>query len=115
MAKDNKDQEVSENNKRRELLRSNSFNLRFNDFEMEVINAFCKKYGIKNKSKFMRESIITAILKKFDEDYPTLFNSSPVKKTEDKETKECNDNNEENIKASPSWINLTLELPENDD
>ena len=113
MAKDNKDQEVSEH-KRRELLRNTSFNLRFNDFEMSVINAFCKKYGIKNKSKFMRESIITAILKKFDEDYPTLFNPCNKIKLENKETKEEN-NNQNNSKEEPDWINLTLELPENED
>jgi len=42
--------------------------------EMNALNAFCEKYKINNRSKFMREAIITTILKKFDEDYPSLFN-----------------------------------------
>ncbi len=41
--------------------------------EMNALNAFCEKYKISNRSKFMREAIITTILKKFDEDYPRLF------------------------------------------
>ncbi len=45
----------------------------FNSRELEAINLYCDKYKINNRSKFMREAIMTEILKKFDEDYPTLF------------------------------------------
>ncbi len=55
------------------LLRSNRTTLLFNQREREAIDLYCQKYGITNKSKFMRETILTEILKKFDEDYPTLF------------------------------------------
>lgn len=41
--------------------------------EMRAINRYCEKYRVSNKAKFMRETIVTAILKKFDEDHPTLF------------------------------------------
>jgi len=44
-----------------------------NHREMNVLNAYCEKYKIQNKSKFMREAIMTAILKRLDDDYPTLF------------------------------------------
>jgi hypothetical protein len=50
----------------------------FNKRELQAINHYCKKYKIKNKSKFMRETIITSILKKFDEDYPSLFEEKPT-------------------------------------
>lgn len=55
------------------LLRSNRTTLLFNQREREAIDLYCQKYHITNKSKFMRETILTEILKKFDEDYPTLF------------------------------------------
>jgi hypothetical protein len=55
------------------LKRKNKKSLTFNDKELSVINNFCKKYKITNQSKFMREAIITVILKKYDEDYPSLF------------------------------------------
>lgn len=50
----------------------------FNQREIQAINHYCKKYKIKNKSKFMREMIITSVLKKFDEDYPSLFEKKPT-------------------------------------
>lgn len=45
----------------------------FNDSELEVINAFCKKYKIVNHAKFIREAVISTILRKTEEDHPTLF------------------------------------------
>jgi len=50
----------------------------FNKRELQAINHYCNKYKIKNKSKFMRETIILSILKKFDEDYPSLFEQKPT-------------------------------------
>ncbi len=44
-----------------------------NSREMRAMSHFCKKYKINNKSKFIRETLVTAILKKFDDDHPTLF------------------------------------------
>jgi hypothetical protein len=47
--------------------------LLFNDAEMEAVLHFFKKYKIRNQSKFFRETIISAILRKIEEDHPTLF------------------------------------------
>ncbi len=55
------------------LLRSSRTSLLFNQREKEAIDLYCQKYKIKNKSKFMRETILRQVLKRFDEDYPTLF------------------------------------------
>ena len=49
-----------------------------NKRENQAIEHYIKKYKIKNKSKFMREIIITSVLKKFDEDYPSLFEKKPT-------------------------------------
>ena len=66
---------IVENNRSKEekLRRSHRTSLLFNKREQEAINLYCEKYQIRNKSKFMREAIMTEILKRFDEDYPTLF------------------------------------------
>lgn len=45
----------------------------FNDRELNALNSFFDRYKIDNRSKYMRETIIMAILKKFDEDYPTFW------------------------------------------
>jgi len=62
-----------DNKKDEKLRRIHKTSLLFNSREQEAFNLFCEKYEIKNKSKFMREIIMTQILKRFDEDYPTLF------------------------------------------
>lgn len=59
--------------KNEKLRRTNRTSILFNHREQEAINLYCEKYKIGNKSKFMREAIMTEILKRFDEDYPTLF------------------------------------------
>lgn len=56
-----------------DLRRINKKSILFNNREMKAIESYCRKYRIHNRSKFMREVIITSILKKFDDDYPTLF------------------------------------------
>ncbi|MCK5347257.1 MAG: hypothetical protein KAR20_27800 [Candidatus Heimdallarchaeota archaeon] len=51
------------------LKRINRHALLFNNREKRVIDEYCRKHKIKNKSKFMRESIMATIL----QDYPSLF------------------------------------------
>lgn len=55
------------------LLRRKRQTIMFNNREMRAIEAYCKKYKVENKSKFMRETIIVEILNQFDRDYPVLF------------------------------------------
>jgi len=62
-----------ENKKNADLLRINKKTILFNNRELKAIESYCRKYGIHNRSRFMREAIITSILRKFDDDYPTLF------------------------------------------
>jgi len=47
-----------------------------NHREMHALNVYCERYRI-SKSKFMREAIMKTILKRFDEDYPSLFEDEP--------------------------------------
>ncbi len=58
---------------KRESLRVHKHMFVLNDAEEKMLNRFLEKYKVSNKSKFIRESIMTTILKKFDEDAPTLF------------------------------------------
>lgn len=47
--------------------------VRFNTSEFEAINMYCRKYRITNRSKFVREAVISQILKQLEADYPRLF------------------------------------------
>ncbi len=44
-----------------------------NDLENKALERYIKKYKVQNKSKFIRETLMMAILRRFEEDAPTLF------------------------------------------
>jgi hypothetical protein len=48
--------------------------------ELKVFKDYCKKYHIQNQSQFMREAIITTILKQLNDDAPTLFDTVLIEK-----------------------------------
>ena len=59
--------------------RSNKVTISLNDKEMRVLEQFYEKYKIEKRSRFLRETIMLAILKKFNEDYPKLFNENEMR------------------------------------
>ncbi|NBC82697.1 MAG: hypothetical protein GVY19_04870 [Bacteroidetes bacterium] len=60
-------------NKDGNLKRTNRTQILLNNREMHAINKYCERFKVSNRSKFMREAIITEVLKKFDENLPSLF------------------------------------------
>ncbi|WP_066628328.1 hypothetical protein [Labilibacter marinus] len=51
-----------------------------NEKEKEAIESYCKKNKIRNKSKFMRETLMRTVMDHFLEDYPTLFDKKDMDK-----------------------------------
>ena len=64
---------VSEKMKNENLVRKNKIELALNNMEMKAINQYCDRYRISNRSKFLREAILTEVHRRFDRDYPSLF------------------------------------------
>lgn len=48
--------------------------------EMRIINGYLHKYGIENKGRWMRETLLAFIHQKLDQDYPTLFNEHDMRR-----------------------------------
>lgn len=46
-----------------------------NDLEEKALNRYLKKYSVKNKSKFIRETLMVEIIRRLEKDQPTLFDS----------------------------------------
>jgi hypothetical protein len=44
-----------------------------NDREARALNIYCSRYRVKNKSEFLRETIMKAILKRFEDEHPSLW------------------------------------------
>lgn len=55
------------------LIRNHRKTILFNDKEMLAIENYCNKYGIRSKSSFIRNAVISHILVDMDENYPKLF------------------------------------------
>jgi hypothetical protein len=40
---------------------------------MRALGIYCNRYRVKNKSEFLRETVMKAILKRFEEEHPSLW------------------------------------------
>ena len=61
------------NRPRQHEARNNRVCIMLNDSEMRALNRYCDKYNVKNRSRFVRESLMRKVLKQFEKDTPTLF------------------------------------------
>lgn len=59
--------------KRASVPRTHRHTIVLNDDEQRAVERYLAKYRVANKSKFMREAIIKAIITQLEENHPTLF------------------------------------------
>ncbi|MCX6260794.1 MAG: hypothetical protein NTY95_08150, partial [Bacteroidia bacterium] len=57
-------------NKEDRLKRKNRLSLMLNNREARALGIYCSRYRVRNKSEFLRETIMKAILKRFDDEHP---------------------------------------------
>lgn len=50
------------------------------DDEMRIVDGYLRKYGIENKSRWMRETLLAFIHRNLENDYPTLFNEHDMRR-----------------------------------
>jgi hypothetical protein len=55
------------------LKRTNRLSLMLNNREARALGIYCNRYRVRNKSEFLRETIMKAIIKRFEEEHPTLW------------------------------------------
>jgi hypothetical protein len=55
------------------LRRTTRLSIMLNKREMRALGIYCNRYRVKNKSEFLRETIMKAILKRFEEEHPSLW------------------------------------------
>ncbi len=53
--------------------REHRVSILLNESEQRILDRFCERYGVKNRSRLVREALMRALLKKLDNDQPTLF------------------------------------------
>ncbi len=62
--------------KEERLKRTNRLSVMLNNREMKALGMYCSRYRIKNKSEFFRETVMKYILRRFEEEHPTLWEES---------------------------------------
>ena len=55
------------------LRRNNRLSLMLNNRELRALGIYCSRYRVKNKSEFLRATIMKAIVKRCEEEHPTLW------------------------------------------
>ncbi|MBO7113731.1 MAG: hypothetical protein J6V95_00990 [Bacteroidaceae bacterium] len=60
--------------------RAERYSFLVNPDEKQMIENYLRKYKIRNRSRWMRETLITFIIKNLDQDYPTLFNEQEMRR-----------------------------------
>ena len=55
------------------LKRTNRVAIMLNSREMRAFNLYCTRFRVSNRSQFLRETVMKEILRRFDEEHPTLW------------------------------------------
>lgn len=53
--------------------REHKISLLLNEKEIRLLDRFCEQYGVSNRSRLIRETLMRTILKQMENDQPTLF------------------------------------------
>lgn len=59
--------------KRQKLTRTNRVTIVLNDSELRILERYCQRYTVTNRSRLIRETLMREVLKRLDMDSPTLF------------------------------------------
>ncbi|HEX2921671.1 MAG TPA: hypothetical protein VHO50_10955 [Bacteroidales bacterium] len=60
-------------NKEEQLRRKKRLSLMLNSREAKALGIYCNRFRVKNKSEFLRATIMKEIVKRFEEEHPTLW------------------------------------------
>lgn len=66
--------------KKQHPVRNERYSFLVNCDEKQAIENYLRKYKIKNRSRWMRETLMTFIIRNLDQDYPTLFNEQEMRR-----------------------------------
>ncbi|HPY67893.1 MAG TPA: hypothetical protein PLI41_05775 [Bacteroidales bacterium] len=68
--------------KEERLKRTNKLSVMLNSREMKVLGIYCERFRVKNRSEFFRKTIMKAILERFEEEHPSLWEEPSLFKQE---------------------------------
>jgi hypothetical protein len=60
--------------------RERRLSILLSDAELSIVDNYLEKYKIKNKSRWLRETVLQFIHKNIEDDYPTLFGEHDMRR-----------------------------------
>ena len=63
----------NDKNTQKSLLRKNRVTFVLNDKELNAMEAYCKRFRVKNKSSFVRAVLMSTVIERLEQSSPTLF------------------------------------------
>ncbi len=60
------------------MKRTHRIAIQLNDYEMKTLDRFCNDYGVSNRSRFFRETVLRKMISIFENNYPTLFSEDEM-------------------------------------
>lgn len=60
--------------------RPNRLTCQLSDEEKRMVDSYLSKYHISNRSRWMRETLLSSILRNLELDYPTLFDEHDMRR-----------------------------------
>jgi metal-responsive CopG/Arc/MetJ family transcriptional regulator len=60
-------------NRKQKMPREYRVSILLNSKEQRALERFCDQYGVTNRSRLIRETLMRAILRQLENDQPTLF------------------------------------------
>ena len=63
----------NDKNTQKSLLRKNRVTFVLNDKELNALEAYCKRFRVKNKSRFARTVLMSTVIERLEQSSPTLF------------------------------------------
>jgi hypothetical protein len=55
------------------MRRTSRLTLTLNSREMKALSVYCSRYRIQNKAGFLRETLMKEIVRRFNDEHPTLW------------------------------------------
>ena len=59
--------------KEKDLRRTSKLSVMLNSREMRALGIYCSRYRIKNKSEFLRVTLMKAIIQRFEDEHPSSW------------------------------------------
>ncbi|WP_373697267.1 hypothetical protein [Porphyromonas loveana] len=61
------------------MLRKKAIQIRLNEAEHKALDAYCSRFGVENRSRWIRELLMSEVIHRLESDVPLLFREEEMR------------------------------------